>query len=101
MHAFDAVTLIDTLVNVPKSTETEVPFAGPTIVAPEPVIVHAYEDAPDTGVTENVTPFVLLQITDGLAPLKFGCEILPLGANVLGRLFPHWLTAITLNGYVD
>jgi len=41
MHAFEAVTFIVTLVKVPKSTEIDVPFDGPLMVAPEPVIVHA------------------------------------------------------------
>src|SRR5436190_22770072 len=98
MHALEAVTLIVTLVNAPKSIVTDDPFAGPLIVAPEPVMLHEYDDAPDTGLIEKVTPFVLAHITDGVVPLNDGCEIFPLGANVLAGLFPHWFTATTFKG---
>ena len=58
IHALVAVTLMLTLVKVPKFTVIDEPVFGPTIEAPLPVIVHVYEAAPATGFTEYTTPLV-------------------------------------------
>ena len=58
MQAFVAVTLIITLVKVPKLTVIDEPVLEPNIDAPLPVIVHVYDAAPPTGFTEYNTPFV-------------------------------------------